>query len=147
MISSEPKSIRLNAIHLNSNVTSLQIPLQIPINGKTKTFKALIDTGAQAEFIDYNLAKRLRLPTQKLTQPIRVTNVDGTPNKMGQLTDKCLLKIKEPYKYQGYFYLTKLSQEDVILGLPWYKKVKPKITFDDDKTITINKIKIHPPKT
>ena len=45
--------------------------------------KALLDSGAMENFLDHHTIKRLRIPTQPLEQPIRLTNVDRTTNQAG----------------------------------------------------------------
>jgi len=46
---------------------------------------ALIDSGATDNFIDYRTVVQLRLGTQRLPQPRKVINVDGTENRGGQI--------------------------------------------------------------
>ena len=52
---------------------------------KTKE-RALIDSGAMENFLDYQTMKRLDLGTQKLESPRPIINADGTPNGKGMLT-------------------------------------------------------------
>ena len=52
---------------------------------KTKE-RALIDSGATENFLDYRTMKRLNLGTQKLKSPRPIINADGTPNGKGTLT-------------------------------------------------------------
>jgi len=42
---------------------------------------ALIDSGAEGEFIDQNYARKLGIKQTALEKPIKVLNVDGTRNK------------------------------------------------------------------
>ena len=48
--------------------------------------KALIDSGATENFLDYRTVKRLDLGTQRLESPRPIINADGTPNGKGTLT-------------------------------------------------------------
>ena len=48
--------------------------------------KVLIDSGATANFLDRRVAKQLGFKPKRLECPVPVKNVDGTPNKDGQLT-------------------------------------------------------------
>jgi hypothetical protein len=45
--------------------------------------KALIDSGATKNFIDWRLAKALKVQTTLLPRPQKVYNVDGMENKAG----------------------------------------------------------------
>ena len=42
---------------------------------------ALMDSGAEGEFIDQNYARSLGIKQTALEEPIKVLNVDGTQNK------------------------------------------------------------------
>ena len=48
--------------------------------------KVLIDSDATTNFLDRRVAKQLGFKPKKLEHPVPVKNVDGTPNKDGQLT-------------------------------------------------------------
>ena len=48
--------------------------------------RALIDSGAMENFLDYQTVKRLDLGTQKLESPRPIINADGTLNGKGTLT-------------------------------------------------------------
>ena len=47
--------------------------------------EGFLDSGAGGKFIDQNYAKAKGLETEPLIQPIKVYNVDGTPNKRGTI--------------------------------------------------------------
>ena len=49
--------------------------------------KALLDSGAIGMFIDRAYVKANHLPTQTLSSPIPVRNVDGTLNEAGSVTE------------------------------------------------------------
>jgi hypothetical protein len=46
---------------------------------------ALLDSGAIENFINLKYAKYLHLPIQCLKEPRRLLNVDGSPNRNGEL--------------------------------------------------------------
>jgi hypothetical protein len=45
----------------------------------------LLDSGATENFMNLDYAKYLRVPIQRLEEPRKLFNVDGTPNKSGEL--------------------------------------------------------------
>ena len=49
---------------------------------------ALLDSGAQINVISQRMADKFPLTMVKLWKPLRVTNVDGSPNKKGTVTHK-----------------------------------------------------------
>ena len=60
--------------------------LSIEISGesldqKTVKMKALLDTGAGGKFIDQNFVQNQKIKTKNLEYPIKVFNVDETPDK------------------------------------------------------------------
>ena len=74
------------------NDESFNIPISFPIvqNDKQKIAEteALIDSGAGGKFIDQNYARSLGLLTIPLKKPLKVLNVDGTPNTRGTIRHK-----------------------------------------------------------
>ena len=58
-------------------------------------------------------------------------NVDGSPNKAGSLTEWCQLEIwAGDYCEKVNFLVTNLGSEDIILGLPWLRKINPTIDWE-----------------
>ena len=57
------------------------------IHSKSKRAKAiaLLDSGAMENFMNLHYAKYLQLPIQRLKEPRKLYNVDGTPNRSGEL--------------------------------------------------------------
>jgi hypothetical protein len=54
---------------------------------KVVALPALLDCGATGLFIDGNFIKTRNLTTRKLSQPVNIYNVDGTPNKAGKVLE------------------------------------------------------------
>ena len=94
--------------------------------------KVLIDSGATANFLDRRVAKRLGFKPKKLERPVPVKNVDGTPNKDGQLTHCVHLWVQLGEKKElMLFYLTNLGEDRTILGFPWLTAFNPKINWTE----------------
>jgi hypothetical protein len=57
------------------------------LHSRSKRAKAiaLLDSGAIENFINLEYAKYLHLPIQCLKEPRRLLNVDGSPNRNGEL--------------------------------------------------------------
>jgi hypothetical protein len=55
--------------------------------GEVVALPALLDCGATGLFIDGNFMKMKNLMTRKLSQPVNVYNVDGTPNEAGKVSE------------------------------------------------------------
>ena len=70
-------------------VASLRLKVEIETTdtAEKKIITSLVDSGATGEFIDWNYAKSCQFKLIKLTQPIPVYNVDGSPNEAGSITE------------------------------------------------------------
>ena len=74
----------------------MHIPVSLNTPGSKENVgtKALIDCGAGGKFIDTQFVQKNGFPTTKLSKPIPVYNVDGTPNKQGTIRAYTTLNIK-----------------------------------------------------
>jgi len=97
---------------------------------------ALIDSGATDNFIDYRTTVQLRPGTQRLPQPRKVINVDGTENRGGQITHCVHLYIQYRNKQKrAKFFITNLEKAQLILGYPWLEEFNPEINWTDGKLL------------
>jgi hypothetical protein len=108
--------------------------LKIPFDFKTYMAKAeevaLVDSGAMENFIDYQTVVWLRLGSNKLTIPQPVHNIDGTPNKSGEITHSIDLYIQLGNKEQRVrFFVTNLGKDRMILGHLWLRTFNPQIDW------------------
>src|SRR6266576_5524595 len=102
----------------------ITIPISQCLNLKTAETKALIDSGAEGKFIDGSIVNWKKIV--RLKKPITVRNVDGTNNEMGKMRYKTKICYNiDKDKFEDWFYITKLGDQKVILGLPWLKEVNP----------------------
>lgn len=69
--------------------------LSIQLNTREKTIdtNCLIDSGAAGIFIHHSMVTKHDLNTEPLPHPVKVHNVDGTPNKIGQITHQAWLDL------------------------------------------------------
>jgi predicted aspartyl protease len=71
--------------------------MKIPVSFCTSQAMAdksiLVDSGATDNFIDPRLVKRLGLGTQKLDQPKKIWNIDGTNNRAGLIQEYVDLEV------------------------------------------------------
>ncbi|KAJ2935738.1 hypothetical protein H1R20_g1356, partial [Candolleomyces eurysporus] len=117
--------------HLNNK--SMHIPAGIYSEGKHQDIetKALLDCGAGDVFMDWRFAYKHQIPQTKLKTPIKVYNVDGTPNKEGSITQFARIKLTINKQVRRLpVLITGLGKEDLILGLPWLQKENPIIDWE-----------------
>jgi len=120
------------------NDESFNVPISFPVvqNDKQKIaeVQALIDSGAGGKFIDQNYARSLDLPTIPLRKPLKVLNVDGTPNKKGTIRHKVRLSITIGTRTKRHtLYVSGLGKQKIILGLPWLRDENPDINWKAGK--------------
>jgi hypothetical protein len=120
-----------------SNLNALEIPFAFKMYMAQAEEKALVNSSATENFVDYKTVARLQLGSNKLQIPRPVHNVNGTPNKSGGITNSVTLYIKFGNKEQCIkFFVMNLGKDRMILGHPWLRKFNPVI---DWKKGTINR--------
>jgi hypothetical protein len=64
----------------------LEVPITLhSFKGMAKEV-TLVDSGATENFIDQETMKKLKLGSKKLSEPVRLRNIDGTYNQSGSVT-------------------------------------------------------------
>ena len=75
-------------------------------------------------------AQKLGLPIRKLLEPQEVYNVDGTPNKGGEIKYYADLSVQTGQDFTLFrFFLTNMGSSKVILGYPWMSAIQPRINW------------------
>ena len=105
--------VAVQVLSLYQNTTrkkALAITMLLTIIQKTK--QALLDSKATENLLDPKTIIKLRLSTSKLKQPHIITNIDGTYNKVGNIIQKCQLKVilRKCIKELNFF-ITNLEQD------------------------------------
>jgi hypothetical protein len=91
---------------------------------------ALVDSGATENFMNLDYTRYLQLPIQRLAQPRKLYNVDGTLNQSGDLLYYSNLKVQTGDKRVTlHFFLSNLGENKAILGYPWFAAMQPKIDW------------------
>jgi len=65
----------------------LLIEVSTTDTSEVHSIKALLDSGAMGNFIDRDFVQMKGINTQSISRPIPVYNVDGFPNKAGQISE------------------------------------------------------------
>ena len=90
----------------------------------------MIDSGATALFLDHSFIKEHNISLTPLRQPIDLYNIDGSSNQAGKITHFACLKLTlDGFDEWTDFLATNLGGENIILGLPWLRKVNPHIDW------------------
>ena len=121
-----------SVIVADKQLRSFHIALSVLKNTFDKDFitKALIDSGASINCLDWGFIKRNKIPYSCHPQLIRPKNVDGSDNESGVIkfittTFICIKGII----HQALFHIINCGNENIILGTPWLEKVNPAIDW------------------
>ena len=97
------------------------LPISIETFANTEDTTALIDCGAEGLFVNNVISHKWRRSI--LLKPIKVRNIDGTYNEGGSIKEKCLINFTiNGRTMTEWFYVTTLSDQNLILGLPCLEK-------------------------
>ena len=129
--------------------TRLKSPnsLFVPISLKTDDLKsisthALLDSGAQGNFIHRSVVEQHNLPTSLLKQPIELRNADASLNADHLITRSVDAQlITGPNSAKIKFLVANIGKSSAILGYPWLRQENPIINW---RTSTIH---LNPPDT
>jgi hypothetical protein len=92
--------------------------------------EALLDSGANGKFINRGYTRDIHAFKKDLEEPIKVYNVDGTPNKEGMITQYVDLDLEiHGTKKKQRLYVTGLGNQQIILGYDWLKEMNPLIDW------------------
>ena len=106
--------------------------LRVFLHSKSKRAEtiALLDSGATENFMSLDYAKYLHLPIKTLKEPRKLFNVDGTPNRAGDLKYFTDLTTRTGTKSTMLrYFLSDLGDNKFILGYPWFTAAQPKVDW------------------
>jgi hypothetical protein len=133
---SAPPSIFIHNVPVTEiNKNTMTVPIEISCENtcgiKTAESTALLDTGAGGKFIDQNYARQMNMKTMDLEHPLKVYNVDGTPNKRGTIRKYVNVNLTvNGRKRRHNLFVTGLGKQKIILGYPWFRNNNPDIDWE-----------------
>ena len=109
---------------------SVDVEIETVESALRRALKALIDCGATGLFMDADYVQNNGIATRTLSQPIPVYNVDGTPNEAGAIKEVVTVVLQySGHKERATFAVTKLGNQDMILGYTWLEEHNPEINW------------------
>ena len=125
---SRPASHRQQPYMPNRKSMTIRFYVHTPKEQAVET--ALIDSGATENFMHLSYAQKLQLPLKEMTEPQFVFNIDGTPNKDGEIKYYTDLNVQTGQDFTLFrFFLANTGNSKVILGYPWMCAIQPRIDW------------------
>ena len=121
---------------------SIFIPISIFVNEGAQIVDTfiLVDSRATGDFINWDLAKKRGYQLQRLFQPLKAQNVDGSANQRGVICHKITLHLQiAKTEEKREFLVVNCGQENLILGLPWLQEINLLIDWTTGE-VTISSI-------
>ena len=118
---------------LDARGTSLLLPVEIGTTDTSElhSVEALLDCRVTGSLIDRDFVRSKGMNTWTLSHNIPVFNVDGSPNKTGQISE--VVNVVLHYKTHSERMLLAISglrKQNLILGYDWLKNHNPKIDWE-----------------
>ena len=104
---------------------------------RTLSVEAIIDSGADENFIDVNLARSSALPLVALKSPLAVSALDG--HSLGPLThlsQPVSMTISGNHVEDIQFYILKSPHSPLILGRPWLELHIPHVSYGEGRILS-----------
>jgi len=129
-----PKPIEIRNLYPALNNTETldneidHIMVQIRLHGMKRqvTINAMIDSGATEDFINKGFCSKYNIRTTQATKIREVYLADGRPSAMGPITHTAKVPMDiGSHRELATFQVAKLTNHEVILGMPWLKQHSP----------------------
>ncbi|KAF7641247.1 hypothetical protein LDENG_00287690, partial [Lucifuga dentata] len=125
----------------------LQLQATICLSNLHLPLSALIDSGADDNFLDEELARQAGIPCEALDSPLRANALDGRLlAQVKHITKPLLLLLSGNHCELIRFHLISSPQTPLVLGYPWLRKHNSQVDWSGNK-ITNSPILIQPDPT
>jgi len=129
-----PKLLSIST--LDARGTSLLLPVEIGTTDTSELYsiEALLDCGATGSLIDRDFVCLKGMNTWTLSHNIPVFNVNGSPNKAGQISEVVdVVLCYKTHSERMLLAVSRLGKQNLILGYGWLKDHNPKIDWEKGK--------------
>lgn len=118
----------------NTPRTLTQVTLLL--NGQKLQLEALIDSGADGCFMDWQFARNNQVGVKKLNQPINASALNGQIiSQVTHFTEPCEISFEGQHSEIVTFHLFDSAQHTLILGYPWLHKNNLHVDWETGKIL------------
>ncbi len=117
-------------ISLNKTSANTLLPVRLQWAARSQECKALVDSGAEGNFLDFSFARHLHIPIITLDHRIVVKALNGQSlPPVTHSTTPVTLITSGNHTERIIFFLTDSPLAPVVLGHPWLTKHNPRIDW------------------
>jgi RNase H-like domain found in reverse transcriptase/Reverse transcriptase (RNA-dependent DNA polymerase)/Integrase zinc binding domain/Integrase core domain/Chromo (CHRromatin Organisation MOdifier) domain/Retroviral aspartyl protease len=117
---------------LSPVIEHLVVSVRIHFENKVLDVQAMIDSGANASFIDVSFAKHHQLPLELRPEPATLALFDGEPSSAGKITHTCRLRLSLNLHHEDLILeVSKSGHYPIVLGYPWLRTHNPQIDWQE----------------
>uniref|UniRef100_A0A8C5HTM3 Gypsy retrotransposon integrase-like protein 1 n=3 Tax=Gouania willdenowi TaxID=441366 RepID=A0A8C5HTM3_GOUWI len=108
----------------------LQLPATLSYQNHSLSVTVLVDSGAEENFLDSDLARQLYIPSVPLDSPVEARALNGLPlATIHRRTVPVTLRLAGNHHETLTFHLLEHSRPQLVLGHPWLIKHNPSIDW------------------
>jgi hypothetical protein len=139
LASCSKRKTSINALALSPNFDrckSLCLPITFCQDEHGIIYNALLDSGANSNFISRSVIREVGLQIENLDSPVSVRLADGSEYMIKtKVKEPIILKTTsgngEWYQFSVSLLIVPNLSYSIILGIPWFKNVNPQINWSD----------------
>lgn len=114
----------------HKSLPRLMLPAKVSVNTKCHSLSVLIDSGAEQNFIDSELAHRLQLAQEPLPHALHVTALSGQHlSDITHVTEPVVLTLSGNHSEDICFFVFKATQTLLVFGHPWLQQHNPSLNW------------------
>ncbi|KAL0168942.1 hypothetical protein M9458_037164, partial [Cirrhinus mrigala] len=129
--------IRLSAQEKQQRLSRTQFPATITYQDSVHSCKALIDSGAEASFLDRSTAMSWGIPAIPLSSPVTVWGLSGQPVATITHATPCVsLVVSGNHRESVVLFLLESPHACLVLGHPWLVQHSPHVDWSRNQILS-----------
>jgi len=125
-----PERFSANALDARGTLIVLPIEISTTDTSEVHSVKTLLDSGATGSFIDKDFVHTKGITTRSISRPIPMYNIDGSPNKAGQISEVVDVVLRyKTHSEKTLLTVSSLGRQSMILGYTWLKDHNPEVDW------------------